>query len=283
VHKRDLEQTGIVKIRVSDLSVQGTGTVPGRVLNQYAIDEYNGNVRVAVTVGKNWSNIGMVNGTTKTANDVYVLNSNMNQVGSVKDLGAGEEIYAARFMGDRAYVVTFHQTDPLYVLDMSSASNPKLAGELKVPGYSSYLEPIGDHIVLGVGKEDNKVKVALYDVSVATFPVELSKYILDEYWSDAVQNPHAFLKDTRHQIFFIPGSQGGYVFSYSNNNLTLTKAVAGQQVQRALYINDNLYIVGQNGISVWDESSWTKVNEMTTFSTSTTPVPVEEPVVQMLE
>ncbi|MFA6105664.1 MAG: beta-propeller domain-containing protein [Patescibacteria group bacterium] len=262
LHLRELEKTSIVKTSLTDFKVLGVGTVPGRILNQFSMDEYNYNLRVAVTVGQSWFSAGGINASVKSVSDVYVLSENMATLGSVKDLGEGEQIYSARFIGERGYVVTFKQTDPFYVLDLSKPNSPKLAGELKVPGYSGYLEPISNNIILGVGKEDNKVKLALYDVSNANNPTEVSKYILDEYWSDALNDHHAFLKDEKHNLFFIPGSQGGYVMSYSGNGLSMLKAVSEPGIQRALYINDLMYIISPNRISAWDENSWNKVNEL---------------------
>lgn len=262
LHLRELEKTNIVKTSLADFKVLGVGTVPGRLLNQFSMDEYNGNLRVAVTVGQSWFAAGGISASVKSMSDVYVLGESMSALGSVKDLGEGEQIYSARFIGDRGYVVTFRQTDPFYVLDLSVPNSPKLAGELKVPGYSGYLEPISKNIILGVGKEDNKVKLALYDVGNANNPTEVSKYIMDEYWSEALSNHHAFLKDEKHNLFFIPGSQGGYVMSYSGNNLSMLKAVSESGVERALYIKDALYVISPSKISVWDESSWNKIGEL---------------------
>jgi len=155
-----------------------------------------------------------------------------------------------------------HQTDPFYVLDLSNPNNPLLKGELKIPGYSSYLYPIAKNKVLGIGAENNQVKVSLFDVRDANNPQEISKYNLDEYYSEISQNHHAFLLDAKHQIFFLPGGKGGYVFSYNGDNLTLVKTVADIQAKRAIFINDFLYVVGENKLVVLDENSWEKVKEL---------------------
>ncbi|MEA3560689.1 MAG: beta-propeller domain-containing protein, partial [Candidatus Omnitrophota bacterium] len=94
---------------------------------------------------------------------------------------------------------------------------PELKGELKIPGYSSYLHPINKDRILGMGKEGSKVKVSLFDVELASNPKEADKYILDEYWSDVLNTHHAFLLDAKHKIFFLPGHKGGYIFSYEKN------------------------------------------------------------------
>ena len=262
-HKRDLERTGIVKIGLNDFGIIDSGDVPGRPLNQFSLDEYQNYLRVAITVGERFFGMGSIGvGNRESANDVYVLDKNLKIVGSVKDLGQEERIYSVRFVGDKGYVVTFRQIDPFYVLDLSNPQKPELKGQLKIPGYSSYLHPITKDRVLGIGKEGSKVKISLFDVSSPDNPSEADKYILDEYWSDILNTHHAFLLDKKHKIFFMPGSKGGYVFSYNNDELKLQKAVSGIRARRAIYINDYLYIIGDNKITVLNEIDWEKVNEL---------------------
>lgn len=256
-HSRELEQTGIVKVDLQSFGIDGTGTVPGSPLNQFSLDEYNDTLRIATTVG---GRFGFGSGTS--TNDVYLLDSSLNISGSVLDLGQGETIYGVRFIGDRGYVVTFKQTDPFYVLDLSNPKKPALSGELKIPGYSSYLHPLKDDLILGIGQEEGKVKLALYDVTDAAKPVERTKYLLDEYWSEASTNHRAFLQDAAHSVFFLPGSNGGYVFSHTDTTLELKSTVAGYSINRAVYINDLLYVIGTEKITVLDEKSWQTVKEV---------------------
>lgn len=259
-HSRELGKTGLVKISVNGLNVQASGAIPGRPLNQFSLDEYQNNLRVATTVGDSWWGFG--DGRQESANDVYVLDSNLNQIGSITDLGLTERIYSARFIGERGYLVTFRQTDPFYVLDLSNPRAPKMTGELKIPGFSSYLHPLKDNQILGVGQENGRVKLSLFDVSNPTSPQELAKYNLTDYYSEVSNNHHAFQQDAKHQIFFLPGGQGAYIFSYQGNNLRLVKALAQVQARRALYINDFLYIVGDQKITVLDENTWETAKEL---------------------
>ena len=247
-HKRELEKTDIVKINISDFKAEAVGVVPGRLLNQFSIDEYGGNLRVAVNIG--------------AENDVYVLDKDMKIIGKVEGLGVDERIYSARFVADKGYVVTFRQTDPFYVIDLSDPKNPAMKGELKIPGYSSYLHPIDKDRIVGVGKEGANVKISLFNVSDPSNPTEASKYVLTDYWSDVLNTHHAFLMDTKHEIFFMPGSKGGYVFSYKNNELKLIKAVSDTNVRRALYLDDYLYVVGDNKITALSEIDWGIVKEL---------------------
>ncbi|MDP1845176.1 MAG: beta-propeller domain-containing protein [Candidatus Moranbacteria bacterium] len=260
-HKRDLERTGIVKIAVDNLNIEASGAVAGKPLNQFSLDEYENHLRIATTVGQGWWGFGF-GGTRDSANDVYVLDKELRLAGAVTDLGLEEKIYSARFIEDKGYLVTFRQIDPFFVLDLSDPQNPKKSGELKIPGYSSYLHPITKDKILGIGEENNQVKVSLFDVSSPENPREISKYNLDEYYSEISATHHAFLLDKKHQVFFLPGSKGGYIFSYANNQLKLVKTVADIQAKRALYINDLLYVIGEDKIIVLDENNWERVGEL---------------------
>jgi uncharacterized secreted protein with C-terminal beta-propeller domain len=260
-HSRDFEKTGIVKIKLDGFDVAANGVVPGRPLNQFSLDEYDGYLRIATTIGDRGMG-GMFWGVGESVNDVYVVDSNLNITGSVKGLGITERIYSVRFIADKGYVVTYRQIDPFYVLDLSDPRNPELKGELKIPGYSSYLHPINKDRILGMGKEGSKVKVSLFDVKSAENPKEADKYLLDEYWSDVLNTHHAFLLDAKHKIFFLPGTRGGYIFSYAQDKLKLIRAVSGIAAKRAIYINDYLYIVGEDKIIVLDETNWEEINKL---------------------
>ncbi|MFA7308951.1 MAG: beta-propeller domain-containing protein [Patescibacteria group bacterium] len=253
---RQLETTSIAKISLSDFSLSATGSVPGYLLNQFSLDEYQGKLRVATTIGNRfyWG--------STTVNDVYVLGEAMNELGSVKNLGTTERIYSARFVGDKGYLVTFRQIDPFYVLDLANPAAPKVSGELKIPGYSSYLHPVNNSLVIGVGKENNQVKVSLFDVTNPATPTEVDKYYLNEYWTDVQNNHHAFLLDSKHSVFFIPGGTGGYVISYEGNKLTLKKAVSGTGIKRAVYINDTMYILSDTKVTAINETTWENEGEL---------------------
>ncbi len=153
-----------------------SGEVPGRLLNQFSMGEYEGDLRVASTLD-DWT------GTGASESAVTVLrpqNGELAQIGQATGLGVTEQIYAVRFMGPLAYVVTFRQTDPLYVLDLSDPANPRVAGELKIPGYSAYLHPVGEGLLLGVGQNADLsgrttgTQLSLFDVSDPANPQQLS-------------------------------------------------------------------------------------------------------------
>lgn len=283
-HARDLEKTGIVKIDVKSLVIEETGVVPGYVLNQFSLDEYDNHLRVATTTSGRNGYMGTIG---ESFNDVYILDNSLNTVGEIKDLGLTEQIYSARFIGDKGYLVTFRRIDPFYVLDLSDPTNPRRTGELKIPGFSSYLHPLTDNLILGVGEEQQnsqfldsvssppdvgveilprfvgpQVKLSLFDVSNASNPSEKDKFLLDEGWSEVNSNHRAFLQDAKHWVFFVPAGTNGYVFSYENDSLTLVKKVTDIEAKRALFIEDYLYIIGEREIVVFNETTWEEVGRL---------------------
>jgi len=251
---RDFETTKIVRVDTETFEVDATGEVPGVPLNQFALDEHDGDLRIATTVGEAFSR-------QESENDVYVLNENLERRGEAQGMGEGQRVYSVRFMGDTGYVVTFRQVDPFYVLDLSNPEDPTIEGELKLPGYSSYLHPLEGDRVLGVGEESGQVKAVVFDVSDPTDPTIDDDYVLSEYSSDAVGNHRAFLHDERHSVFFLPGSQAGYVFSY-DNGLELEKAVNVTGARRAAYINDYMYVVSDTEVVALDENDWSRVETL---------------------
>jgi inhibitor of cysteine peptidase len=195
--------TSIYRISINKdaLNFEAKGSIPGYTLNQYSMDEYNGHFRLATTSQKQ-----------ESSNNVYVLNMDLETVGKLENLGITERIYSARFMGDKAYLVTFRQIDPFFVLDMSNPTEPKVAGELKIPGYSSYLHPFDENHIIGLGMEDNTVKLSLFDVSNVNNPTEISKYTIqgDYAHSEALYDPKAFLFNKEKQLLVIPVSKTQY-------------------------------------------------------------------------
>jgi uncharacterized secreted protein with C-terminal beta-propeller domain len=140
----------------------------------------------------------------------------LDLVGRVKNIAKGESLQSARFVGDQAYVVTFHQIDPLFVVDLSNPTSPRVAGQLDLPGYSSYLQPIGNNLLLGLGRDvdagtgqDNGLQVSLFDVSNPASPQRLAKYALGQQWSssEAEYDHHAFSYFSDQQILALPVDQ----------------------------------------------------------------------------
>lgn len=251
--KRELSTTGIAKFD-KDLDLEAQGSVPGRVNDQFSLSEKDGNFRIATTVGSSWQF------NAESANDLYVLDEQLDMKGEIKGLGLTERIYSVRYVNDKAYVVTFRRVDPFHVIDLSEPSNPELEGKLKLPGFSSYLHPLSEDRILGIGEEEGNVKAVIFDVSNGEPTVEESK-VLDDWYSDISDSHHAFKIDRKHKVFFLPGNEGGHVFSY-REGLEQVKQVNMTDVKRATYVNDNLYVFSDTNATVIDEKNWNTVKEI---------------------
>ncbi len=250
-HHRDLTTTGIVRIDIDgELSAEASGEVPGTPLNQFSMDEHDDHLRIATTIPRTHG--------IDSENDVYVLDSDLETVGSVTGLGVDERIYSVRFEGDEGYVVTFREIDPFYTLDLSDPSDPTVDGELKLPGFSEYLHPLEDDLVLGVGQEDRNPKATLFDVTDPEDPIELDSEILtEERYSDVSRVHTAFLQDEAHGVFFVPGSEHSYVFDYEGGELEeVARVDVGGSGTRAMYVDDYLYVFGEDEAVVLDETTW---------------------------
>jgi uncharacterized secreted protein with C-terminal beta-propeller domain len=203
----DSQKTSIHRIQIdgAELDYVASGEVPGMVLNQFSMDEYNGYFRVATTTHGE-----------KPLNNVYVLNRALNITGSLEALAPGETIYSARFMGERCYLVTFRNIDPLFVIDLSNPDAPKVLGELKITGYSSYLHPYDETHIIGIGKETvaeredfawyQGVKISLFDVSNVNNPEPIGEFIIGERGTDSpvLWDHKAFLFDKERNLLVIP-------------------------------------------------------------------------------
>tara|TARA_Y100000310_G_scaffold330494_1_gene402248 strand:+ start:1498 stop:3936 length:2439 start_codon:yes stop_codon:yes gene_type:complete len=207
------EKTLIHKIGVDkmDIEYKGAGEVPGRILNQFSMDEYKGNFRIATTTGQVSRRSGSV-----SLNHLYILDDDLEVTGKVEDLAPGERIYSVRFMGKRAYVVTFKKVDPLFVIDVANPRNPKVLGYLKITGYSDYLHPYDEDHIIGIGKETaggnedfswyQGVKISLFDVSDVSNPIEKAKIEIGDRGTEsyALHDHHAFLFDKEGELLVIP-------------------------------------------------------------------------------
>ena len=179
---QDIVSTQIYKFNIDKGAVNfaAVGQVPGTALNRFSMDEHGDYFRIATTT-QNWAN-----GTNTSTNALFVLDKTMQPVGELEDLAKGERIYSTRFMGNRCYIVTFKQVDPLFAIDLSVPEKPFVAGELKIPGYSEYLHPYDENHLIGFGHEATTynygygdvsiplgLKMALFDVSDMNSPKEL--------------------------------------------------------------------------------------------------------------
>ncbi len=211
---KETQKTIIDKIALdgSRIDYIGKAEVPGTLINQFALDENKGYLRIATTTGDTWSQSSL--------NHVYVLDADMNVVGSLENLAKTERIYAVRFIGDRAYMVTFKQIDPLFVIDLSDETNPRVLGELKIPGYSTYLHPYDATHLIGIGQDTSGdiqegsiraavpagLKIALFDVSDVEHPQEIAHTTIGSQgtYSQALYDHKAFLFDSQTGLLALP-------------------------------------------------------------------------------
>ncbi|TSD15148.1 hypothetical protein DP107_04650 [Haloglomus irregulare] len=249
-NRRDATTTHIVRFPVDDLDATATGSVPGEVLNQFSFDVHEGHLRVATTVGERLPRV-------QSANDAYVLDAaTLERTGAVTGMSPGQRVYGVRFDGDRGYVVTFRQVDPLHVLDLSNPSSPTEEGAVKLPGYSSYLHPLGEDRVLGIGEEGGRVKAVVFDVSDPAEPRVETSRLLDARWSAVSRTHHAFTHDPRHDVAFLPTPAGGYVLS--TDDLATERRVAVDDPRRARYVGDHLFVFGAGRAVVLNETDWSR-------------------------
>ena len=275
--------TYIYKFKLEDSKVtyEAAGSVPGEVLNQFSMDEKDGYFRIATTDSDSWDS-------QTDRNNLYVLNEKLETVGKIEGLAKGEKIYSVRFMGNRAYMVTFVETDPLFVIDLSEPTNPTVLGELKIPGYSKYLHPYDENHIIGFGENTrineyggvvtDGMKMALFDVTNPTNPKELYSVDIGEKgtYSELLNNHKALLFSKEKNIIAFPVSISEEVGNYRTNlkfqgaivygldiekGFTLKGTIAHMQVQdgyrnydyekaveRIIYIKDNLYTLSKGMI-----------------------------------
>jgi uncharacterized secreted protein with C-terminal beta-propeller domain len=208
-------KTNIYKFNLdgTNIKYQTSAVVQGQVLNQFSMDEFEGHFRIATTSGEVW------NERQPSQSSLYILNDKLEQTGVVNGLGKGEKIYSVRFMGKRAYIVTFKKVDPFYVLDVSNPADPKVLGELKIPGYSDYLHPFDENHIIGVGKNATDsaqgsfawyqgLKMALFDVTDPTSPKQIQQIEIGDRVSESevLSNHKAFLFDKTKELLVLPAS-----------------------------------------------------------------------------
>lgn len=212
------------KFRLDQAQVRfaAKGEVPGTILNQFSMDEYDGYFRIATTKGDMWRTDQFT-----SKNNVYILDESMNRTGSIEDIAPSERIYSVRFMGGRGYMVTFKKVDPLFVLDLSNPYSPAILGKLKIPGYSDYLHPYDETHLIGFGKDAVEVadewgagggsapsttafyqgiKIAMFDVSDVSQPKELFKTGIGDRGTDSelLRNHKALLFSKEKNLMAFP-------------------------------------------------------------------------------
>ena len=227
IHKFAFDEDGAAVYAAS-------GSVPGQLLNQFSLGENDGYLRVATHIwtADFWGvfaddvavEVSTADAPAQTAtppsnyNAVYVLGETdgaLEVTGYIENIAPGEQLYSARFIGDRGFLVTFYQVDPLFTLDLSDPTKPEIKGELEIPGYSDYLHPWGDNYLIGVGRSTtdagwgttvDAVQLTLFDISDLTAPVEIDQIELGGYgsWSDVSSTHKAFAAVSANYLIALP-------------------------------------------------------------------------------
>ena len=276
-------QTKLVRIDLKEMEAAAAATIDGYLLNQFAMDEYEGNLRIAATVDryvyqtwqeqvKGYSNYQTIE--EKNANCLYVLNPHLEIIGKIEDLAPDERIYSVRFDGEVGYFVTFRQVDPLFSVDLSNPQAPKVMGELKIPGFSQYLHVYDDGLLFGLGMtadEDTgrtgSLKLSMFDVSDPYDVTEKHQLILEENYSTALYNHKAVLVAKEKDLIAFPLDQSYEVYGYDEMNgfkklgeITTDRWLGDS---RGMYIGDYFYVCSDEQVSVLDMNNFTVVQEIT--------------------
>ena len=290
--ENNMDKTIIYKFKLGEngIILECKGEVEGYLNNQFSMDEYEGNLRVATTISKNEiyydsTDTTIVMGTNQdVSNKLTILDDNLKEIGKIENMAQDEKIYAVRFIGKIGYIVTFKQTDPLFVIDLSDPTNPIIKGELKIPGYSSYLHPYDDTHIIGIGyntKENSSggivntnMKISMFDISDLENPREM--YTMDigeEYvYSELEYNHKAlFINKDKNLIGFPLTYNGKNSFILIKINLEngfekyneITKELNYKtNINRGIYINSVFYTLAENEIISYDLNTMKEQNKL---------------------
>ena len=297
----EVPQTSIRKLSYGDGEIDGVAQtkVNGTLNDSFCIDEYGGYLRMVVTVEPADMDDGImpltglfgfgINDSEETAeesldggreqtvsNSLYVLNEDLEMAGEISGLAEEEYVYSARFMGDIGYFVTFKQVDPLFSADLSDPENPKIIGELKIPGFSEYLHPYGSGKLLGIGMSVDEegmttegVKLSMFDVSDPENVEETANLVLEDmYGSDVFYNYRAVFVDTEKNLFGFSayGDETEYfVFSYDDADgfqEVFSRKLSGYYEPRGLYAGERFYLIAGNTVESYALSDFEKLDDI---------------------
>lgn len=288
-----LVNTTVSRLEISDgkIEYKTSGEVKGALDNQFYIDEYNGYFRFVTTVSTQKKTEQKFENTEKTivtySNEtsarLTVLDKDLKPVGKIEDLAQGERVYSVRFMGDTAYFVTFRQTDPLFSVDLSDPKNPKILGALKIPGFSAYMYPYTDNLLLGFGMDaDEKtgrtggLKLSMFNITDPANVTEENKTVLKNYpYSPALNNHKAMLVSGGKNLIGFAATDNYssikyLIYEYTENGFERRAALSVSDSYnyyamtdiRGLFVKDNFYVISQSTLQVFDINTFLQINQV---------------------
>lgn len=274
----DESRTKLVRIGLAEVEAQAAGEVEGYLLNQFAMDEYEGYLRVVATIDKySYRTYQNFKGYTtyeplgdETSNVLYILDGDLNIVSMIENLAEKERVYSVRFAEDVGYIVTFRQVDPLFSLDLSDPFQPKVMGELKIPGFSEYLHLYGEDRLFGLGLSADAstgrtgaLKLSMFDTSDPYNVTEKHTLVLKDNYSAAEYNHKAILVAPEKDLIAFPVKNSYEVYGYSDETGFWQKSRIDLEDwsgnARGLYIDGYFYIVNSNKLFVCDLAEFTLV------------------------
>lgn len=274
-------QTSIRKVAYGDGKLEGVGQtkVEGILNDSFSIDEYEGNLRLVATITEtkeqNDGSTSIFGQEQTESNSLYVLDEDLEMIGEIPDLAEDESVYSARFMGDTGYFVTFRQVDPLFSVDLSDPENPKILGELKIPGFSDYLHPYGDGLLLGIGMDVDEsgtttegAKLSMFDISDPSDVKEMHKYVLEGMYSTDVYDYRSVFVDVEKNLFGFSAygdSQSYYIFSYDEDDgfqMEFERVLGTYGGTRGMYIGELFYLVSGNTVEAYTLDGFEKVDDI---------------------
>lgn len=284
----DVTETCIRKVSYESGKLQGVGQtrIHGTLNDSFSIDEYEGNLRLVTTVNSTGSGSAfpiitfgtrqLGEKTVQDSNSLYILDEDLQELGKIEGLAVDEQVYSARFMGDVGYFVTFKQVDPLFSVDLSDSTKPEILGSLKIPGFSEYLHPYGENLLLGIGMDvdetgttTNGVKLSMFDTSDPKDVKEVQKYVLENTYSTEVfYNYKAVLINKEKNLFGFAAygdSQHYYLFTYDKSKGFQTifdRELNGYQSGRGIYAEEKFYILAGNTIESYEMGTFNKIDDI---------------------
>ena len=283
--RNDITKTKIYKFNLKDskISLKATTEIKGTINDQFSMDEYDGNLRIATTSNQYDED--------KSKNQLFILNEDLEEIGKIDNMAKGERIYSVRFVGKVGYIVTFKQIDPLFVIDLSDPKAPEIKGELKIPGYSSYLHPYDETHIIGIGYNtksngyggvtNDNLKMSMFDVSDLTNPTEMFNIDIGDgkTYSEITSNHKALFYNKEKDLIGFPITSWAYNYKNDKTGLVLYKIDLKKKefteygtieqkkdwktnIKRAIYIGDTIYTLADYQVTSYGLEDLEKIDEL---------------------